>query len=264
MIISQLNIFRAAVPTSLKKVFFVGEVFQPKQLNRWKETLPEVQFVNLYGSSEIAGVCTFYEIPGIVSEDGGIPLGYALPGTDVFLLAESEQGYQRVYEPDKLGEICVRGPGLGLGYLNDFERTTEVFIQNPFQKSFEERIYRTGDLAKYDGQGRLCYVSRKDFQIKHMGHRIELPEIELKCNQISGVSKSACVYDDKRKRIYLFVEADQLTISSLEITEKLKSSLPAYMVPGKVKIVDEIPMNANGKIDRVRLAKQIQARKGEN
>lgn len=258
MIISQLNIFRSAVPLYLKKIFFVGEVFQAKQLNRWKENLPEAEFVNLYGSSEIAGVCTYYVVPGTVPEDEGIPLGFALPGIEVFLLKEENGSLSKVADAGKEGEICVRGPLLGLGYLNDPERTADVFIQNPFQTAFRETIYRTGDLAKYDEEGRLWYISRKDFQIKHMGHRVELPEIELKTNQIPEIRKSACVYDGKKKRIHLFVETEEnAEISTVEITEQLKESLPSYMVPGKVRILDAIPLNANGKIDRMSLMNQI-------
>lgn len=258
MIISQLNIFRSAVPLYLKKIFFVGEVFGAKQLNRWKENLPEAEFVNLYGSSEIAGVCTYYAVQGIVSEETGIPLGFALPGMEVFLLKEENGKFSRVEEAGEEGEICVRGPVLGLGYLNDPQRTAEAFIQNPFRNAFREILYRTGDLARYDEEGKLWYISRKDFQIKHMGHRVELPEIELKSNRIFGVRKSACVYDGKKKRIHLFVETEEnAEISTVEITEQLKESLPSYMVPGKVRILDEIPLNANGKIDRMALMNQI-------
>lgn len=259
MIISQLNIFRSAVPVYLKKVFFVGEVFQTKHLNRWKEKLPETEFINLYGSSEIAGVCTWYMVPEMLPEDSEIPLGQALPGMEVFLMSEHSGSFKKVKESGEIGELCIRGPGLGMGYLNEPQRTAEVFIQNPFQNSYREIIYRSGDLAKYDEQGRLCYISRKDFQIKHMGHRIELPEIELKCNQIAGVRKAACVYDDSKRRIFLFVETEKGSgLTSIGVIETLKECLPAYMVPGKVRILEEIPLNANGKIDRVELRQLIQ------
>lgn len=259
MIISQLNIFRSAVPVYLRTVFFVGEVFQTKHLNRWKENLPDTEFINLYGSSEIAGVCTWYRVSELIPETSGIPLGYVLPGTEVFLMNECAGDFQLIKRSGEIGELCIRGPGLGIGYLNEPQRTAEVFIQNPFQKSFREIIYRSGDLAKYDEQGRLCYISRKDFQIKHMGHRVELPEIELKCNQISGVHRAACVYDESRRRIILFVETEKgIDLTSVEVIEKLKESLPAYMVPGKVRILTEIPLNANGKIDRVKLRQYIQ------
>ena len=257
MILSQLNAFRAAVPDCLKRVFFVGEVFLPKQLARWKAALPGVEFVNLYGSSEIAGVCTSYIIPDDYREED-VPLGTPLPDMEVFLLEKQGDSYVRVEESGQEGEICVRGGTIGLGYLNDPERTAEVFIQNPFVKGFRDIVYRSGDLGKYDEQGNLYYVSRSDFQIKHMGYRIELPEIEAKTNCIEGVRKSACVYDRQKKWILLFVEAEPgSSLSAASVIDSLKLVLPMYMVPRKVQILDEIPMNANGKIDRVRLLEEF-------
>lgn len=253
MILSQLNVFRAAVPLFLKRIFFVGEAFQPRQLARWRTALPEAEFVNLYGSSEIAGVCTSYEIPRDFGEEE-IPLGRSMPGIEVFLMEKRGDTYARVEVPEQEGEICVRGSVLGLGYLNDPERTAETFMQNPFTDGYRDIIYRSGDLGKYDVRGDLHYISRKDFQIKHMGYRIELPEIEAACSRIAGVRKSACVYDAQRKWIVLFAESEpDGMLTPVGLMESLKQILPVYMVPRKIRIMPEIPMNANGKIDRVKL-----------
>ncbi|WP_368492090.1 hypothetical protein [Parafannyhessea umbonata] len=101
------------------------------------------------------------------------------------------------------GEVCVSGTALGLGYLADPERTDESFVQNPLNDRWLERIYRTGDLATYDGVGNLVYASRKDHQIKHLEQRIELGDIEAAAQAAEGVRRACCLYDHRCKRIHL-------------------------------------------------------------
>ena len=97
------------------------------------------------------------------------------------------------------GEICVSGSHLALGYFKDEEKTRAVFVQNPLNNRYIEMIYRTGDLGKYDDEGLLYYTSRKDFQIKHMGQRIELTDIEVTAMSIDGVLRAVAQYDFKKK-----------------------------------------------------------------
>lgn len=85
------------------------------------------------------------------------------------------------------GELCVRGRCLALGYYNNPEKTAEAFIQNPLNPYYPEKIYKTGDIAKYNERGEIVFLARKDHQIKHMGHRIELGEIETAVNSIEGI-----------------------------------------------------------------------------
>ena len=113
-----------------------------------------------------------------------------LNNTQILLLDENGQ-LSPAGEP---GEICIRGSRLTHGYYADPERTKEAFVQNPLNPYYPERIYRTGDIGKYNCRGELMFLSRKDNQIKHMGHRIELGEIEAAANSHEAICSSCCVF----------------------------------------------------------------------
>ena len=157
-------------------------------------------------------------------------------------------------EQGKTGEICVTGPILALGYYGNAEYTEKSFIQNPLNSTYHETIYCTGDLGRYNEQGELVYVCRKDFQIKHRGRRIELGEIETAVSALDGVEECCCLYDNERLRIVLFYTG---TVEGKEINEKLNDSLPDYMIPGKRIQLDSMPHNLNGKTDRQALKKML-------
>lgn len=136
-------------------------------------------------------------------EDDVLPVGRPFPNTEIILLDENN----RVPKPGEQGEICIRGTRLTHGYFANPEKTSEVFVQNPLNPYYPELIYRTGDIGRYNDRGELMFVSRKDNQIKHMGHRIELGEIEAAANTCSGVGSSCCVYDGETQKITLFFPA---------------------------------------------------------
>ena len=129
-----------------------------------------------------------------------------------------------------------------LGYYNDPERTADAFVQNPLQKSYPETVYRTGDLAYRNQYGELVYVSRRDYQIKHMGHRIELGEIEVNVNMLPGIKLSAALYDGERKKIVLFYLGD---MDEKELGATLKTKLPRYMLPGRIVRLEKMPFTPN-------------------
>ena len=173
-ILENLDVLSQKKPLWLRHVMFSGETMPVRVLNYWRTHLPDPLYVNLYGPTEITCNCTFFKVEGEFREGELLPVGRPFKNTGVFLLEDGKE----VKEPGMLGEICVKGTCLALGYYNNPEKTAEAFCQNPFNKSYPERIYRTGDLGKYDREGRLIFVSRRDYQIKHQGHRIELGEIE--------------------------------------------------------------------------------------
>ena len=144
----------------------------------------------------------------------------------------------------------MRGTCLSLGYINDAERTAAAFVQNPLNNSWPELIYRTGDIGRYNEDGELMFVSRKDFQIKHMGHRIELGEIEANVNLIDAVKSAGCIYDQEKSKIVLFYVGD---ISEKDLKEDLKLKLQRYMLPNTIKQLEAMPLTATGKINRVLL-----------
>lgn len=232
---------------TLKRVLFCGEVMHNKNLNMWRTRLPNAQYANLYGPTEITDACTFYIVNRQFSDDEPLPIGGPMRNTEILVLDEEDH---LVMEPNKVGELCVRGTCLAAGYYNNPEKTAEAFVQNPLQTAYEEKIYRTGDLVKYNECHELIYLSRKDFQVKHLGHRIELGEIETAVSSLEGVGACCCLYNQRKSLIVLFLEG-QYTRS--EINEKLSVLLPRYMHPSKVVCLDSLPLNANGKIDRVKL-----------
>ncbi len=148
----------------------------------------------------------------------------------------------------------MRGCSLAHGYYKNPDKTNEVFVRNPLQDAYHERIYRTGDLAKRNEYGELVFLSRKDSQIKHQGHRIELGEIETAIGALPGVNRVCCLYDNKKQHIIAVYEGD---VEKEDLIGPLKDRIPVYMLPNVWKKVDEMPVNLNGKIDRVLLKKQI-------
>ncbi len=249
--ISGFNTFAKIKPTYLHTVAFGSEVFPPKQFNRWKEALPDANFTNLYGPTETTGMCCYYRADRMFEEGEVIPIGRPFPNREILLLtAENKEA-----ACGEIGEICIRGTALTLGYYRCFEKTNEVFIQNPLNNLYPELIYRTGDLARRNERGELIFISRKDHQIKHMGHRIELGEIEANVNLIEGISLTCCLFDKEKDKIHLFYAGD---ISEKELYTVLKERLPRYMLPSKVIKLSALPLTANGKTDRMALKKQIE------
>ena len=252
IVVSRLKAFKNVdLSGVLERVLFCGEVMPNKQLNIWRHYLPDVLYANLYGPTEITDACTYYIVDREFSDDESLPIGYPMKNTEILVLDEYDKA---VTEPHTVGELCVRGTGVSVGYYNNPEKTKESFVQNPLNTMYEEKIYRTGDLVQFNDRGELIYLSRKDFQIKHMGHRIELGEIETAVSSLEGVTLCCCLYDEKRSKIVLFLDRD---MTRDEVKEQLQSMIPEYMIPGKVHYLEEFPLNPNGKIDRVKLKESI-------
>lgn len=246
--VSIMNGFGYRNPDTIRKVMFSGEVMPIKQLNKWKKYLPDALYVNLYGPTEITCNCTYHILDREYEKDEVLPIGKAFRNERVFLLDENDE---LVTKPGAEGEICVSGSCLALGYYKDPKRTGEAFVQNPLNDCYYERIYRTGDLGKYDEEGLLYYTSRKDFQIKHMGQRIELGDIEVSAMSVEGVSRACCIYDHKKSKIILFYTGEK---DKDALSEEMRKKLPVFMVPSKTICLEELPVNKNGKIDRQMLA----------
>ena len=141
-----------------------------------------------------------------------------------------------------------------MGYWDDTDKTEASFPRDFLLKEYVTRMYRTGDLGQYDSDGNIVFASRKDYQIKHMGHRIELGEIESALNGIDFVISSVCVYVEEKQSIVCFYQADREY--KQEIVIELGKKLPKYMWPNKYVRKDVLPLNKNGKIDRILLKKE--------
>ncbi|MDR7870520.1 MAG: amino acid adenylation domain-containing protein [Tissierellaceae bacterium] len=253
--ISSFKVFDKMKPEYLHTIAFGSEVFPIKQFNIWRNALPNARFVNLYGPTEATGMSCYYEANREFGEDEVIPIGRPFRNTDIILLDEDDKAPAK----GELGEICIRGTCLTFGYYNAFDITDKVFVQNPLNKSYHELIYRTGDIGKYNEKDELVFVSRKDNQIKHMGHRIELGEIEANVNKLDGIKSSSCLYDKEKEKIVLFYVGD---LDLKEVSVSLRGMLPRYMVPNKIHQLETMPLTPNGKVNRQNL-KEIMEKQGE-
>ena len=220
-----------------------------KQLNVWRTCYPQAVFVNLYGPTEITVDCTYYVVERPFQDHEPLPIGIPCRNTEVLVLNDKDVPVGK----GESGELCVRGSSLALGYWKDPEKTGRVFTQNPLQNNYPERIYRTGDIVYYNDQGEIMFLGRKDNQIKHLGHRIELGEIETVAQSLAQVDHACAVYDRVREEITLFYQSGDF-LEAAELRRQLAQLLPRYMIPAKVKIMRELPFNANGKVDRTMLA----------
>ena len=241
--------FQQSKPLYLKNILFSGEVLPVKVLEYWRNALPDARYVNLYGPTEITCNCTYYILDPAISYDA-IPIGEPFPNCSVFLLQDGRQ----VSSADVQGEICVTGSCLAPGYYNNPEQTAAAFVQNPLNPALPERMYRTGDLGCYRS-GLLFFCGRADTQIKHLGHRIELSEIELCANRNAGVEASACIYDEEHDEIILFYQGP---CDAAALQDFLRSKLPDYMLPARMICVSSFPQTRTGKTDRKKL-KEIAA-----
>lgn len=248
VILSSRGALEKLAPKYINKILFSGEVMPVKQYNIWRGFYPDALFVNVYGPTEITCNCTYHIVEGIYPEDSVIPAGKAFPNERVFLLSDDDKLISKD-EKNTEGEICVSGTAVVIGYYNNPEETNKRFVQNPLNKLYPEIIYRTGDLAYYDENEDLVYTSRKDFQIKHMGHRIELSEIDRCINRNENVNMSCTIFHDEK--IIAFVEGN---IEEKALVAEMRKILPVFMIPSEFRFVESMPFNNNGKIDRKALA----------
>ncbi len=232
----------------IRYVMMCGEVMPIKALNYWMDYYPSTRYINLYGPTEITCNCTFYEVKRRFGTDEFVPIGKAFPNTRVLLFDENKK---LITERNVVGEIHVEGSGLALGYWNNMEKTTASFIQNPLNDSVPDRLYATGDMAYYNEDDDLVFAARKDFQIKHMGHRIELGEVEAALNSIPYIDVACCLYNEPVKKIVCFYQAKEEKTN--DIINDMLEKLPKYMCPNQYVFYRELPLNAHSKIDRQKL-----------
>ena len=206
-------------------------------------------FVNLYGPTEITDVCTYFIVDRIYKDEECLPIGKACENTEIIIINEKSERA----DIGEQGEILVRGVGVSKGYYKNQEKTKEVFIQNPLHNNYRDIIYKTGDMGKIDDNGNIIYLGRADNQIKYQGHRIELGEIESATMSIDGIKRVCAVYSNVRNKIVLFVTSSNRDLTAKSIYQNMKLKIPQYMLPTEINIYENLPLNMNGKIDRVKL-----------
>jgi amino acid adenylation domain-containing protein len=227
-----------------------GEALMAESLALWRVRSPRTRIINEYGPTETVVGCCIYEVTESLPAEGSVPIGRPIANTQLYILDES-------YEPAPigvLGELYIGGAGLARGYLNRFDLTAERFIPNPFSQIPGERLYKTGDLARYRHDGTIEYAGRTDSQVKIHGHRVEAGEVESALRQHGEIRDAAVnAWGEsaiEKQLIAYIVPNAKPGPSSRELRQFLLDRLPEYMVPARYIAIDRMPLTPSGKIDR--------------
>jgi amino acid adenylation domain-containing protein len=237
----------------LKRLLWAGEVLPTPTLIHWMKRLPHVRFTNLYGPTETTTASSHYTVPACPDDPrAAIPIGSACYGEQLLVLDEGLKPARQ----DEVGDLFIGGAGLAREYWHDPERTAAAFIPHPQRP--DQRIYRTGDLARRGSDGLIYFLGRKDSQIKSRGYRIELGEIEAALHAVDGIQNCAVVplaTDGFEGTVICcaYQLAGGREVSPTTLRRELSLRVPGYMLPARWLAFDELPSNANGKVDRRRV-----------
>lgn len=231
---------------SLKQVFASGEALMPAQVDRFYKLLPHAELINLYGPTECTVDVSCFRCPK--KKLHSIPIGKPVDNTQLYIVDKQLS----LLPIGEIGELCIAGDLVGMGYLKRPELTADRFAPNPFGKG---RLYRTGDLASWNEDGTIEYLGRIDFQVKLRGQRIELGEIERCLVEIPGIVQAVATVQISALGSEQLVAHYTSTscMNSDDIRESLASKLPEYMIPQGFMRLNELPLTSSGKIDRKRL-----------
>ena len=229
----------------LKDVFASGEALTVQQVKRFYRSIKNVKLHNLYGPTEAAIDVSYFDCPSD-GEIETIPIGKPIDNINLYVLDSNN----KLSSVGIAGELHIAGDGLARGYINRPELTDEKFVPNPFKPG--ERMYKTGDLARWLADGNIEYLGRMDHQVKIRGLRIELGEIEARLSEHPKIKESVVVVRENRnneKYISAYIVSEE-AISTSELKDFIAKQLPEYMVPSYFTKLDKIPLSNNGKIDR--------------
>lgn len=241
-VLSEINLDK------LEFIGFCGEIMPTRQLNIWKKAVPNSKYVNLYGPTEVTDVCSYYVIDKEFNDNEPLPIGRPCLNTKIIILKEDNTEAKK----NEVGEICVLGTGLSVGYWNNMEQTNKVFVQNPLNSNYSERMYKTGDIGYINENDLLMIKGRLDSQIKLRGNRIELGELEKWASCIPGIDRACALLDEDKEELVLFLETEE-EYTLRQINRELIKNIPKYMQANKLYRLEKFPYTKNGKIDKIRL-----------
>lgn len=246
---------------SLRTVLIGGEEINAQAVKRFRSMLPGVEIVNTYGPTECSIGSVFHTVTD--ADHDTIPVGRPIDNTYVVILDEHNQ----LVTPGAVGEICIGGDCVGLGYLNDPGRTAKAFIDNPFEEIPGKLLYRTGDHGRWRDDGCLVFEGRSDQQIKIGGVRVELSEIELAMQAHPDVGEAKVIAKGELDARMLIAFVNRSTEATSPVTEAIlrehaRATLPPYLVPTRFVVLDSMPLTPNGKTDRLALAKMADSSHG--
>ena len=232
----------------LKLIAVGGEVCPANTVKTWSKNK---RFINLYGPTEATVLTTLFEY---INGELPMPIGRSIRNKKTYVLDEHRQPVK----PGEIGELYIGGIGIARGYLNRSDITESSFINDPFSTEPAAKLYKTGDLVKYQSDENLLFVGRVDNQVKLNGVRIELEEIETILLSIPQISHAALTLTNNEKgvqQLIAHVVLDNSAITLDQVKLQLSSQLPTYMLPHRLRIIDTMPLTAAGKINRVELEK---------
>ncbi len=240
---------------SIRRISFGGEGFPKNKLKQLFDLFGHrVTLYNVYGPTECTCICSSYIVTALDFDNMNelAPLGYIAANFSYEILPLTDDNID-------FGELTLIGPCVGLGYYNDVERTAKSFVQNKKSLSMQ-LMYKTGDIVEKGADGRLHFKGRTDNQVKHMGYRIELEEVEVAFSTLPYIHEAAVIYEKitpELGQIKAFVSVAGTITDTRAILDEIKNLLPSYMVPKAVVILSSLPKNSNGKIDRKQLVQQV-------
>ncbi|WP_208491975.1 non-ribosomal peptide synthetase [aff. Roholtiella sp. LEGE 12411] len=241
-----------------------GENLLAEDIAFWREFAPDTMLVNEYGPTETVVGCCIYQVPIGENLSTSVAIGNAIANTQLYVLDQ----YCQPVPIGVAGELHIGGLGLARGYLNQPELTAQKFIPNPFSQTPGERLYKTGDLARYRPDGVLEFLGRIDDQVKIRGFRIELAEIQSVILEHSEVKEAVVIAREDvpgNKRLVAYIVWNAESSSSIDVLQSfLSEKLPDYMVPSVVVPLKALPLTTNGKVDIKALPapEQIRAESG--
>jgi amino acid adenylation domain-containing protein len=244
---------------TVERILWCGEVLPTPVLVHWMKRVPHAAFTNLYGPTEATIASSYYTMPGLPpSETEPIPIGVACEDEELLVL---DAELQPVADGE-IGDLYIAGIGLSPGYWRDEEKTGAAFLPDPRREG--ERIYKTGDLARRTPDGLFHFLGRADSQIKSRGYRIELGEIETALSSLGELGEAAVVGVDVggfegTAICCAYAPAAGADVQPAEVRKRLQKLLPTYMLPSRWHVLDVLPKNVNGKIDRRRLREHFEA-----
>ena len=239
--------------TTLTRLITGGDILSPQHVRKAMEQLPSCQIINGYGPTENTTFTCCFPMQSNVDLSNSVPIGKPIAQTQVYVL-DSHQSLLPIGVP---GELCISGLGLARGYHRQPGLTAERFIPHPYSTTAGERLYRSGDIARYRHEGALNFIGRRDYQTKVRGYRVECGEIEAVLSRHSNVQETIVLSrKDHAKNnciVAYIVSTIGSTPSASDLRNYLHQTLPPYMIPTKFVFLDTFPLTSNGKVDRNKL-----------
>ncbi|CAM3351054.1 AMP-binding protein [Kibdelosporangium persicum] len=242
----------------IRGVLFSGEPFPLPELRQLQGLLPAARIVNCFGSTESVA-SSFTDVPRPIPADmERLSIGFAHPGAEMMLLDDDNR---HVAEPGVVGNIYLRSSALFTAYWGDPAATAKALVPDPTNPLTGQTVYRTGDLAYRGEGGELYFVGRADSLVKIRGNRVELAEVERRVAQFPGVAAACALLlpadVDPALAVFVVLAQDVESVDELELAAFCMEALPDYMVPREIRVLDELPVTVNGKVDRAALAEVV-------